>query len=108
MGGWMTEQLLERENVAFLGSGGISQENCNFGFRPAFLDTRTEVVYPSCFADGTPAPFHLLDGLPDEIIVSRNAVGGVISVKDSVISGFVLAGRFYSRAEAARKVTEQD
>ena len=107
MGDRMTAQVLERENSAFLGSGGISDENRSLGFRPAFLNTLTKEIYLSRFADGSPAPFHLLDGLPDEVILSRNA-GGAVSAKDSVISGFVLDGRFYSRADAARKVADFD
>ena len=102
----MTKQKLKQETTAFTGTGGVSAENrCN-GFRPAFLDTQTKAVYLSCFADGRPAPFHLLDGLPDEVVTLRDSAGRVAAVKASVISGFVLHGQFYTREGAAQKVSE--
>lgn len=102
----MSERTLRQENVAFHGTGGRSQENRSAGFLPAFFDVQTETVYPSCFADGRPAPVHLLDGLPDEVVVSRHATGRVLAVKASVISGFVRAGQFYTRAAAAQAVAQ--
>lgn len=97
----ITQHLLERETEAFRGSGGISQENRCLGFRPAFRDTCTCVVYPSCFASGVPAPFHLIDGLPDEAVERRDPTGRVVALKSSIVSGFVRDGRFYTREEAA-------
>ena len=102
----MTEQGLQRENVEFLGTGGRSQENRSRGFRPAFLDSETSTVYPSCFANGMPAPFHLLDGLPPEVVLMRTPSGRVASAKPSVVSGFTLDGVFYTREAAARKASE--
>jgi hypothetical protein len=102
----LTAQTLERENVEVFGSGGRSEENGSRGFRPAFMDQATSVVYPARFADGRPAPFHILDGLPDEVVLARNAQGRVASVKATVISGFTLDGEFYTREAAARKVGE--
>ncbi|WP_169198989.1 hypothetical protein [Aromatoleum buckelii] len=103
----MTERALERENVRFLGTGGISAENRCRGFRPAFRDAQTNIVYPSCFADGRRAPCHLLDGLPDEVVVARDAAGRVAAVKASVTSGFVCDGRFYTREEAAQQLRQE-
>ena len=68
-----TEALLKRENVAYGGSGGCSRESRKLGFTPAFLDFATQTIYPSCFADGRAAPFHLLDGLPDAVVVRRSS-----------------------------------
>ena len=102
----MTNQVLRLETSRFLGTGGVSAENRCDGFRPAFLDTDTSTVYLSRFSDGQPAPFHLLDGLPDELVLERNAAGRVEAVKPAVVSGFVRAGRFYSREEAAQAVAE--
>jgi hypothetical protein len=99
--GALSKTVLERENNRYFGSGARSQENRPFGFRPAFMDTETGVVYDSCFADGRPAPFHLLDGLPDEVVLERGPRGSVLSVKPSVLSGFVLHQRFFTRDEAA-------
>ena len=102
----MTENVLKRENVEFHGTGGRSQENASLGFRPAFMDSETSMVYPSCFADGRPAPMHLLDGLPAEVVISRTANGRVKAVKSTIVSGFMLAGVFYTREAAARTLSQ--
>lgn len=98
--------VLKEQNKHFCGTGGCSQENSGEGFRPAFKDTGTGVIYLSCFADGRLAPLHLLDGLPTEVVIARDNNGRVIAVKDSVIAGFVREGQFYTRAEAAAAVTQ--
>lgn len=103
----MTDRVLQAETASHRGRGGISEENRAVGFRPAFLDTRTDAIYVSRFADGRPAPIHLLDGLPDELVVERTASGRVSAVRAEVISGFVLGGRFYTREEAGRNVAER-
>ena len=59
----LNEKVLKRENVVHDGTGGRSQANSGLGFRPAFYDFATQRIYPSRFADGRLAPFHLLDGL---------------------------------------------
>lgn len=99
-----TETVLEQENRTFEGTGGVSARNRGHGFRPAFLDADTGEVYASCYASGQPAGFHLLDGLPDALIVSRHADGRVATVKQSIVSGFVLGGHFYTRDQAAAVV----
>jgi hypothetical protein len=93
--------VLHHENRRYLGSGGRSEENAVANFRPAFRDAETGIVYPSCFCDGRPAPCHLLDGLPDEVVLERDQRGGVRGVKPSLVSGFVRERRFYTRDEAA-------
>lgn len=98
----LTEERLRQETLIHRGTGGTSAENRCLGFRPAFMDRETSAVYASCFADGRPAPFHLIDGLPDKLVVARDAVGRVAALKDSVIAGFVRSGRFYSREDAGR------
>ena len=100
-GGALTTQVLRRQNLAFKGTGGVSAGNHSQGFAPAFLDTETGSVYLARFADGRPAPMHLLDGLPRELIVSRDAAGRCLAVKRSLVAGFVQAGRFYTREQAA-------
>jgi len=104
MSGAMTHSRLELENVRYAGTGGVSRQNRCFGFRPAFMDLETAAVYLARFADGRPAPFHLLDGLPDELVLSRDAAGRVAEIRSSVISGFEQQGRFYTRDEAAEAV----
>lgn len=102
----MTPRRLVEQNRRFRGSGGISQENRAGGFLPAFADTRTGATYPSRFADGRPAPVHLLDGLPTELVVARSSSGRVEAVKASVVAGFVRAGRFYTREQAAEAMAK--
>ncbi|MCP5450554.1 MAG: hypothetical protein H6972_08395 [Gammaproteobacteria bacterium] len=98
----MTTRTLRRQNQVFRGTGGVSAENRTLGFVPAFLDTQTGAVYRACFADGRPAPMHLLDGLPSAVVVSRDATTGrVTALKSSVQAGFLRAERFYTREQAA-------
>jgi hypothetical protein len=102
----MNPKLLRLQNVVHNGTGGRSQENCGLGFCPAFLDFETQAIYPSRFADGRPAPFHLLDGLPDEVVVDRLPCGRVTSAKATLITGFVRNGFFYTRTAAAKAAAE--
>lgn len=102
----MNEKRLKHENRVHARTGGRSQANSGFGFRPAFLDFATQTIYPSRFADGRPAPLHLLDGLPDEVVVIRAPSGRVIAAKATLIAGFERNGFFYTRTAAARAVTE--
>jgi len=101
----LTHVGLQDQNRRFVGTGARSEENRGAGFRPAFMDADTFTIYESRFADGRPAPVHLLDGLPDELVVERTSSGRVAAVKASVVAGFVRATRFYSREEAARTIS---
>ena len=100
----MTNGALARENRLHAGTGGVSAGNRGHGFAPGFLDSETGAVYPSCNRDGQQAPVHLLDGLPEHLVEARNASGRVIRIKCSIVSGFLFAGCFYTRAEAAALV----
>ena len=102
----MNDALLRQENLQYRDTGGRSEENSGLGFEPAFYDFTTQKIYRSCFADGRPAPVHVLDGLPEEVIVDRIPSGRVTAVKATVISGFVRKGYFYTRSAAARAVRE--
>jgi hypothetical protein len=102
MGGAMNGSRLAQENIRYAGTCGVSGENRRYGFRPAFMDLETAAVYLARFADGRPAPFHLLDGLPDELVLSRDAAGRIAELSPCVISGFEQDGRFYTRDEAAQ------
>jgi hypothetical protein len=92
--------VLRVENACRQGTGGRSQENAHVGFLPAFRDRDTGIIYRSRFGDGREAPFHLLDGLPDQLVVKRSRQGRVVAVKSSVISGFLRANLFYTREQA--------
>lgn len=102
----MNEARLRQENVAHAGTGGTSRGNAGLGFRPAFLDFSTLTIYPSRFANGCPAPFHILDGLPDEVVTDRLPMGRVVAAKASLIAGFERGGYFFTRQAAARACAE--
>jgi hypothetical protein len=104
----MTKEALRRENVAHAGTGGRSQANAGLGFAPAFFDYATCTVHLSRFADGRPAPFHVIDGLPDDAVALRSTCGRVMAAKATLISGFVRGGFFYTRSAAARMVRDWD
>jgi hypothetical protein len=101
MNNQLTTETLRKQNLAFVGTGGVSEENRSSGFRPAFFDMASGCAALARFADGRPAPMHLLDGLPDEWVLERDAAGRVRAIKDSVIAGFVRNGIFYTREQAA-------
>jgi hypothetical protein len=102
----MNGKRLQRENLVHAGTGGRSEANAGFGFKPAFLDFATQTIYPSRFADGRASPFHLLDGLPEEVVVDRAPSGRVIAAKPTLISGFERKGFFYTRSAAARAAAQ--
>lgn len=97
----LTTETLRKQNLAFVGSGGVSEENRPSGFRPAFYDVATCRGELARFADGRPAPMHLLDGLPDTWVAERDAAGRITAIKETVIAGFVRDGLFYTREQAA-------
>lgn len=102
----LCNEKLATENQDFTGTGGVSKENRSHGFMPAFCDTETGTVYLSCHKDGTPAAIHLLDGLPEALMLETDPHDKIIAVKSSVIPGFVKNGEFYTREQAARLVPE--
>lgn len=98
----LTPESLQQQNRLFQGTTGVSACARDGGFAPAFLDTATGRVYLARFADGRLAPMHLLDGLPRDLVEHRDEGGRTLAVKSSVIAGFVLYGKFYTREQAAR------
>jgi hypothetical protein len=97
----LSRASLEVETAYYRGTNGLSENNRCLGFQPAFTDRETGAVYLSRFADGRLAPFHVLDGLPAELVIARDEQGRATCVKPSVESGFVRDERFYTRYEAA-------
>ncbi len=93
---------LKRQNHRYAGTGGVSRHSRSQGFSPAFLDTATGTVYMSRFRDGRPAPVHLLEGLPEELVTARTVGRVVVSAR--VTAGFVRNGQFYTREQTARAV----
>jgi hypothetical protein len=98
----MTPHRLCEENLTFRNTGGVSEKNRSRGFLPAFYDSESDVIQIARFQDGSPAPMHLLDGLPNEWVRERLPSGRVTIIKHSVIAGFLREGRFYTREQAAR------
>lgn len=72
------------------------------GFEPAYLDTGTMAIYRSRHADGRLSRFHLLDGLPEEVVWNRSTAGHVTVTKPTIVAGYVRGGFFYTRAAVAR------
>lgn len=97
----MDGHRLVQENIRHMADGGISQNNAEHGFRAAFRDEESGRVVLARFEDGSPAPIHLLDGLPEEWVLERDEAGRISSVRPSITAGFVLNGRFFTRQEAA-------
>jgi hypothetical protein len=99
-----TTSMLQQENREYCGFGAVSRESRCYGLSPAFLDSDTGRVLPSRFSDGRLAQVHVLDGLPEDVVVTRGGSGRVVAVKGSIVAGFVRDGQFYTREEAAREV----
>ena len=102
----LSNDKLEKDNQAFGGTGGVSEKNQSLGFTPAFRDTDTGEIYRSSNKDGAPAAIHLLDGLPEKVIIARDLQGNIVAVKSSVIPGFLKDDIFYTREQAAEYVCE--
>ena len=94
--------LFSMQPVAKAADAGLKP----LGFSPVFLDFDTFTIYPSRFADGRPAPLHLLDGLPDEVVIDRGPSGRPVAAKATLISGFERSGFFYTRRAAANAAHE--
>lgn len=90
------------QNIRYAGTSGVSQNNGFAGFLPAFHDIESGRIELSRFADGTPSPIHLLDGLPDEWVIHKSPQGHVTAIKHSVVAGFLFHGKFLTREQAAR------
>jgi hypothetical protein len=101
----LTKSRIRRENLAFAGTGGVSAENRCERFEPAFRDEATGRVEVSRFSDGNPAPMHLMDGLPEDWVDTRDENGRACSLKHTIVAGFVRDGAFYTREEAADLAT---
>ena len=99
-----TKASLEKENLVFCGTSGVSRENSGNGFRPAFCDSETGRVEISRFQNGQPAPVHMLEGLPECWVVEWDATSKATAIKHTVISGFVRDNCFYTRVQAADAV----
>lgn len=92
---------LQTQNAEFAGTGGISCNNRDAGFVPAYQNTATGEAVVSCYADGRRAPVHVLDGLPENWIEGRNEQGCVTHTITEVVVGFLRGDVFFTREAAA-------
>ena len=98
----MDNQTLQSENLAFAGTSGISENNRAAGLKPAFLDLNTGRIEIARFANGQPAPIHIINWLPKEWANSFTESGTIDSLIEGVIAGFIKGNVFYTRDEAAK------
>lgn len=73
--------------------------NVGFGFLPAFRDLDTGETHLSTNTDGSLAPVHLLDGIPDAWVLERDLHGRVIALRESVIAGYLRGERFFTHRQ---------
>ena len=102
-----TYEDLREENETFAGTGGVSENNRQARFLPAFQDRLTGRVELARSESGGCASMHLLCCLPDEWVAERDAEGRIASLKDSIVAGFVRDGEFFTREEAAARSREE-
>lgn len=101
----MLYRRLHRENRRFVNTGGVSRNNRRQGFEPAFMDTRTGQVYRSMFADGRPAPIHVHEGLPEELLHAIATDIQSAAPHPRVVSGFTRNKCFFTRQQAAEALS---
>ena len=97
----MDNHTLRQENLAFHGTMGVSDNNRDMGFLPAFQDKRDGRVEIARTRVGLPAQFHMIEWLPREWARTLTGNGRVRSLRPEIVSGFVRAGVFYTRDELA-------
>jgi len=104
----MNQYELCHENRRFEGTAGISKNNRQEGFLPAFRDETTGRVELARTADGAVATMHVITWLPGNWAKSSDSDGGIVELKDGIVCGFVRDGRFYSREEVAALSPDAD
>ena len=97
----LSRRLLGKQHARFKGTGGVSQTSQVRDLVPGFFDTLTGTMDVARFRDRTPAPCHLLDGVPDDWVVRRDCAGRVMAVRGTVVAGFIRGEQFYTREQAA-------
>jgi len=95
---------LKNENHQYSGTGGVSQNNAQFGFIPAFRNEKTGQVVLSKTTDGKISPIHLLEGIPNTWFSNKNSTDNTLVLVNDITSGFVRQGIFYTRKDAANAV----
>jgi len=101
-----TSRFITRDNVKYAHTKGVSQNCRRARFIPAFRDSATGEVCLSRFEDGSTAPVHMLDGMPDHWVIERDEDNHVVRIKGSIIAGFIRDGKYYSREEMVTPITQ--
>ena len=101
----MTEHVLRQENLAYIGTGGVSANAENAKLVPAFQDIETGRIEIARLQNGCPASVHLIVGLPEEWAVEHDLCGHISAIKATVIAGFVRDKTFYTREQAAQMIS---
>jgi len=104
----LSHQELHRQNTEFKDTGGVSEENRCEGFQAAFFNTESNTAEIARFADGSPAPFHILDGVPTDWVTERDDAGKIVAVRSTIIAGFIRDGVFYTREQASCLCTQDN
>ncbi len=106
--GMLSGAILAAQNTAYANTGAVSQNNRQNGFVPGFQDLSTGKTEISRFANGEPAPIHMLDGLPEDWVASRDDDGHVASTKNGIIAGFIRSGKFFTREDVLQIMAEEN
>ena len=103
--GVLSTQVLKQQNAQYENTMGVSGKNRPEGFIPAYFNEISGVSIESRFADGRPAPVHILDGLPEEWVALRDPYGRVTRTQPGIVAGFLRDGQFYTREQAAHALS---
>ena len=96
----MDRQELQEQNLRFADTSGVSANNQDKGFIPAFQDPAAGRVELARTEDGSVATMHLIAGLPREWAAELDSAGAVSRLKDGIVAGFCRNGQFYTRDQA--------
>ena len=96
----MDTQQLQEENLQFADTNGVSANNHDKGFIPAFKDPATGRIEPARSRQGDVATMHLICGLPREWAAETDENGSVTCLKPGIIAGFIKDGQFFTRDQA--------
>ena len=98
----MDRYELKSQNQQFANTNGISPNNVDQGFKPAFCEGATGRIELARYPDGRSAPMHLISGLPREWASEFDNEGGVLSLKPGIVAGFCKNGEFFTREQAVK------
>ena len=92
--------------AADLGSARAGVHSVSFGFLPAFRDLLTGETHLSTNTDGSLAPVHLLDGIPEIWVKERDDRGRVVALRESVVAGYLRGERFFTHRQVQHEILD--